>query len=311
MECYSRASPEPEAGFAMPVQVEKLDEVRAPSASSRTQSAVPRARKMRPVRGGDRARYFLPIGKGRASRQGTPGLDRRHIACRQMNVTPQASQNQKAIEKLTAIPAVRDGLLRGVGEDGTGASRRAMFRACGPEGFEDAPAVHIAFPVVFGVPLHADHEGRGAFHTHGLDRAVRRPGFRGQARRQALDALVCSEFTTRRPARRDSGVSRAASTPCLSIRTAWPAVRTRGMGWSEGVEWSIRPGRSWMRWSRLPPSATFSSCMPRQMASSGTHGRWPRGSGAGWWRRGNGLPACPRHGRGRHNRPATHWSGCR
>ena len=64
------------------------------------------------------------------------------------------------------------------------------------------------------------------------------------------------------------------------------AVRRRASGWSPGVEWSKRSGRSWMRWSRLPPSATFSSWKPRQIASSGTAG----GDGGADQRQGGGIP---------------------
>ena len=76
---------------------------------------------------------------------------------------------------------------------------------------------------------------------------------------------LCSELTGSSvvPARRCSQDPATRRTVC-----ALP-VRTRASG-CIGVEWSSRPGTSCRRWCSVPPSATFSSCRPRQMASTGT-----------------------------------------
>ena len=91
---------------------------------------------------------------------------------------------------------------------------------------------------------------------------------RDDPRRQLVMPWLCNELIGNvvAPATRCSQLPGVAVTVC-----ALP-VRTRLFG-CIGVEWSIRPGRSCKRWCRDPPSATFNSCMPRQIASKGSPAR--------------------------------------
>ena len=46
------------------------------------------------------------------------------------------------------------------------------------KGFENRAAIGVSFPVIFGVPLHADCEAARAFYAHRFNRAIRCPAFR-------------------------------------------------------------------------------------------------------------------------------------
>ena len=139
--------------------------------------------------------------------------------------------------------------------------------AAQPNNSNKLTAGKVLVPIVFWMPLDAKSETRRVSHPHSLDRAVRRPGLGDQPRRQPGDALVVKGVHAERLAAGQPGEGAAGS---QAHAMGLGGARSRANGWSAGVEWSKRSGRSWRRWCRLPPSATFNSWKPRQIASSGT-----------------------------------------
>ena len=69
-------------------------------------------------------------------------------------------------------------------------------------------------------------------------------------------------------------ISPAPNTPARQepglIVTAWWILKRSSWLSLTGARWSSAPSRSWISVASVPPSATFISWMPRQMASSGT-----------------------------------------
>ena len=109
-----------------------------------------------------------------------------------------------------------------------------------------------------GVPLDAEHEAARPSASMASIVAVRRPGDGVQPGPQPLDRLVVErvdvELARCRAARAGGGAG--------STRTACVATQP-GCVWRWATEPSTRSGRCWQS---VPPRATLSSCMPRQMA---------------------------------------------
>ena len=100
-----------------------------------------------------------------------------------------------------------------------------------------------------------------------LDRAVGRPGDRAQARcRAARRAWWWKEFTGSSTAPQE--LARAASRG--AIRTSWVVDVARLVSGGASIEPSVTSGRCWCS---VPPRATLSACMPRQMPRMGSPSR--------------------------------------
>ncbi len=112
------------------------------------------------------------------------------------------------------------------------------------------------------MPLHAQQPAGGSWHGNRLDRAVRRalprPPGRAQAGRSPGRA-ASSPGSSWRP-----GCARGCRSPRSDALD-----RSASRCGPSPPRWSCRPSWTWTRWISVPPRATFSSWMPRQIASTG------------------------------------------
>ena len=213
---------------------------------------------------------------------GVAGLHRRQVAGALLDRVGEAAQERRALGR--ARPRARPGrppspsrrrrrprrrrragssaITSSVAGSMTSIVVSVVIRAPSPRGRRDQRADHrVVAAVLLGVPEDAERVLRAVRELDRLDRLVAdRPARRDQALAEPVDALVVMGLDA-------SAARRRPPAPRASRARGAPRGRRRRPGCACGRCGRRRragAGRS------VPPSATFSSCMPRQMPSTGS-----------------------------------------